>query len=53
MYTAASARRECMELINEGYGLSALRCFLNDLTRSGYITWEENKEILIEIANGL
>lgn len=52
MYTAYDARRECKELFSEGYGFSAVRIFLNDLTRSGDITWEENKRIMNDILDG-
>ncbi|MBR6977442.1 MAG: hypothetical protein IKH74_03470 [Lachnospiraceae bacterium] len=52
MYTVADARRECKELFEEGYGFNAVRIFLNDLSRGKDITWEENKQIMLEIMNG-
>ena len=52
MYTINDARRECRELFEEGYGFNAVRIFLNDLSRSNDISWEENKQIMHEIATG-
>lgn len=49
MYTAQDAKRECKELLNEGYGFSGVRIFLNDLARSKDITWEENLQIMVEL----
>ena len=49
MYTAEDARRECMELLREGYGFMSIRIFLNDLARSRDITWAENKQIMLEL----
>ena len=49
MYTAEDARRECKELIEEGYGFGAIRIFLNDLARSKDITWEDNITIMREL----
>lgn len=54
MYTVQDAKRECKELLQEGYGFSAIRIFLNDLARSKDITWEENKQIMLELMkNGI
>lgn len=44
-YTIEDAKRECKELIEEGYGFGPIRIFLNDLSRAKDITWEENSEI--------
>ena len=52
MYTINDARRECLELFNEGYGYSAVRIFLNDLARGKDISWEDNKLINREILEG-
>ena len=49
IYTAKDALRECKELLEEGYGFSGVRIFLNDLARSKDITWEENLQIMNEL----
>lgn len=49
MYTVNDARREVKELLEEGYGFTACRIFLNDLARSKDITWEDVTAILLEI----
>lgn len=49
MYDVNDARREVKELIEEGYGFSAIRIFLNDLARSKDITWDENRQLMIEL----
>lgn len=49
MYTINDARREMNELFDEGWGFGAVRVFLNDLSRSGDITWDENKQLCREI----
>ena len=49
MYTVQDARRECKELLEEGYGFSGVRVFLNDLSRSRDITWDENMQIMVEL----
>ena len=49
MYTIQDAKRECKELLEEGYGFSAIRIFLHDLARGKDITWEECSEIMCEI----
>ena len=51
-YTVDDARRECMELFEEGYGFDAVRIFLNDLSRGKDISWEENRIIMNEILDG-
>lgn len=51
-YTAQDARREVRECFEEGYGFDFVRIFLNDLTRGGDITWEENRVIMLEIFDG-
>ena len=52
MYTAQDARREVKECIEEGYGFDFIRIFLNDLSRSKDITWQENQEIIFDLING-
>ena len=52
MYTAADARREVKECIEEGYGFDYIRIFLNDLYRGKDITSEERKEIMYDLING-
>lgn len=52
MYTAQDARREVRECLEEGYGFDYIRIFLNDLARGKDITWQENLEILQELADG-
>ena len=52
MYTAQDARREVRECIDEGYGFDYIRIFLNDLARGKDITWQENKEIMVERIEG-
>lgn len=49
MYTIKDARREVNQMLEEGYGFSAIRIFLNDLARSKDITWEEVTQIQIEL----
>lgn len=51
MYTFENARNEAIELFNEGYSLFEIRVFLNDLSRSKDISWEDNQKIFIEIAD--
>lgn len=51
MYTADNARQDVIELLEEGYGGHVLS-FLNDLSRSGDISWEDNKTIRHEIIEG-
>lgn len=51
-YTAADARREVKEALDEGYGFNYIRIFLNDLSRSKDITWEENLQICTELIDG-
>lgn len=48
-YTIDDARREVKELKEEGYGFGAIRIFLHDLARGKDITWEENKQLMIEL----
>ena len=48
-YTAADARREAKELLEEGYNFSEIRIFLNDLARAKDITWKEVTEIETEL----
>jgi hypothetical protein len=48
-YTAADARREARELLEEGYNFSEIRIFLNDLARSKDITWEDVTKIQKEM----
>ena len=48
-YTAADARREVRELLEEGYNFSEIRIFLNDLARAKDITWKEVTEIETEL----
>ena len=48
-YTIEDARREVKECIEEGYGFDYIRIFLNDLARGKDITWEENKQLMIEL----
>ena len=50
-YTFENARNEAVELFNEGYSLFEIRVFLNDLSRSKDISWEDNQKIFIEIAD--
>ena len=52
MYTAQDARREVKQAIEEGYGFDFIRIFLNDLSRSHDITWQENGEIMAELIDG-
>lgn len=52
MYTIADARREVKEALEEGYGFNYIRIFLNDLSRSKDITWDENLEITMDLING-
>lgn len=49
MFTVDMARQGCKELLEEGYGFSGVRIYLNDLARSKDITWEENKQIMFEL----
>lgn len=51
MYTVNDARRECKELLEEGYGFGAVRIFLHDLARGKDITWEECSQIMKELLN--
>lgn len=51
-YTANDARREVEQALSEGYGFNFIRIFLNDLSRSKDITWEENGQIMSELING-
>lgn len=51
-YTVADARREVKEALEEGYGFNYIRIFLNDLSRSKDITWEDNLQITTELING-
>lgn len=51
-YTVMDARREVREALEEGYGFNFIRIFLNDLSRSKDITWEENQQIQMELING-
>lgn len=51
MYTIDNARQDVKELLEEGYGGHVLS-FLNDLSRSGDISWEDNKTIRHEIIEG-
>lgn len=50
-YTENDAKREVEELIQEGYGFSAIRVFLHDLARSKDITWEEATQIQASLIN--
>lgn len=52
MYTAQDARREVRECLEEGYGFDYIRIFLNDLARGKDITWQENLEIMKDLADG-
>ena len=52
MYTAQDARREVLECLEEGYGFDYIRIFLNDLARGKDITWQENLEIMKDLADG-
>lgn len=52
MYTKEDARREVRECLEEGYGFDYIRIFLNDLARAKDITWQDNKEIMIDLVNG-
>ena len=52
MYTLNDARRECKELFDEGYGFGAVRIFIHDLARGKDITWDEAKQLFIEIMDG-
>lgn len=52
MYTIDDARREVKELFVEGYGFDAVRIFLNDLSRSRDISWDDNRTIMREIIDG-
>ena len=49
MYTINDARRECVELLDEGRDVW---CFLNDLVRGGDITRDEWRVIMTEIVEG-
>lgn len=49
MYTLDDAKRECREMEKEGYGFGAIRVFLNDLARSGDITWKDVTQIQSEL----
>lgn len=49
MYTIDNARQDVKGLLEEGYDAWS---FLNDLSRSGDISWEENKIIRHEIIEG-
>ena len=51
-YTVNDARREVKEALAEGYGFNYIRIFLNDLSRSKDITWEENLQIMTELIDG-
>lgn len=52
MYTINDAKRECKELFDEGYDFNSVRIFLYDLARGKDITWDEVKEIMVEIIDG-
>lgn len=52
MYTVQDARREVRECLEEGYGFDYIRIFLNDLSRSKDITWNENMEIMKDLIDG-
>ena len=49
MYDVKDAKRECKELLAEGYGFSAVRIFLHDLARSKDITWQDVTKIMVEL----
>jgi hypothetical protein len=49
VYTIDNARQDVKGLLEEGYDVWS---FLNDLSRSGDISWEENKIIRHEIIEG-
>ena len=49
MYTIDNARQDVKGLLEEGYDAWS---FLNVLSRSGDISWEENKIIRHEIIEG-
>ena len=51
-YTIEDARRDVKQAIDEGYGFNYIRIFLNDLSRSKDITWEENLQISKELIDG-
>ena len=51
-YTEKDARREISEMIKDGETFSYIRIFLNDLSRSHDITWEENRQIQLDILSG-
>lgn len=51
MYGIDNARRECKELLKEGYG-SAVHVFINDLVRGGDITDDDRRTLLMEWASG-
>lgn len=49
MFTVDMARQGCKELLAEGYGFDAVRIYLNDLSRSDDITWEDCLRLKIEM----
>ena len=52
MYTSIDARREVGELLQEGYNFTSIWIFLNDLVRGKAIEWQDELQILQEIADG-
>lgn len=51
-YTVEDARKDVRQALDEGYGFDYIRIFLNDLSRSKDITWEENGQIMKELIEG-
>lgn len=46
MYTKTDARREVDEMLRDNESLQYIKIFLNDLSRSKDITWDDNKELM-------
>lgn len=50
--TIETAKTGINELFDEGYGYGAVEIYINDLRRSGDITWEESSELKHWIIEG-
>ena len=49
MLTKKEALQGAKELLNEEYGFSAVRIYLNDLVRSKEITWQDVTDIELQL----